>query len=500
MTNLIQFPIPTSAAAATAGNSDLGVAFLEAPAEHSHAVQFYDSEDFLFETVARFLGAGLRSGDRMVVIATPEHRDGFVERLGEDAVARAVADGRLLMLDARQTLARFMVTGMPDPDLFRDTIGRALIRLRDGQPQARIRAYGEMVDLLWSDGNARAAIRLEELWNDIGQEHDFALLCAYVMGNFYKEGETARFMEVCRNHSHVIPTERFTRIDDAHARLREISLLQQRAHALESEIAHRKELEAALRDALRERGHVEEELRACVRREQVAREQAEASDAYKEMFVGILGHDLRNPLNTILTTAQLMRLRGDASAEGDKRLDRIAASGARMERMIGQLLDVTRARLADGIPVDRSQEHDLVAITRRIVDESRAANPAQVIELRAQGACRVHVDPDRFEQVVSNLVGNAVVHGDSQRPITVAVDHRGGVASVMVRNFGSPIDEASIPTLFDPFKRHESGHEGPTGLGLGLYIAERIVTAHGGTIDVTSTAAGGTCFDVTIPA
>ena len=116
------------------------------------------------------------------------------------------------------------------------------------------------------------------------------------MGNFYKEGDAARFMEVCRTHSHVIPSEGFTDVDDPHARLREISLLQQRAHSLENEIRHRKELEVALRDALKERSRVEEELRECVTRETHARERAEANDAFKEMFLGILGHDPRNPL------------------------------------------------------------------------------------------------------------------------------------------------------------------------------------------------------------
>jgi signal transduction histidine kinase len=477
----------------------VGVQFLEEPPPHSHAVQFYDSDAFLFQTVAQFLAAGLASGDCMVVIATPEHRSGFIDRLPPHEVASAVAEGRLHLLDARQTLAKFMVGDMPDPDLFRDAIGRVLIGLKNGKGKARIRAYGEMVDLLWRDGNTRAAIRLEELWNDVGQAHEFSLLCAYVMGNFYKEGETSRFLEICRNHSHVIPTESFTQVSDAHARLREISLLQQRARVLESEVAHRKELEAALRDALRERGRVEDELRACVRREQEARERAEANDAYKEMFLGILGHDLRNPLSTVLTTAQLMKVRDTLAPDAEKRLQRILGSGQRMERMISQLLDVTRARLADGIPVNRSEGHDLVALASKIVEELRAANPERRIDLRAEGKCPARLDADRLEQVISNLVGNAVVHGDPASPITVTVSRRGELASLSVHNFGRPIDSQLTPALFNPFKRRENGHDRPSGLGLGLYIAERIVSAHGGTIAVESTVDRGTRFEVIIP-
>jgi signal transduction histidine kinase len=281
--------------------------------------------------------------------------------------------------------------------------------------------------------------------------------------------------------------------------LREISLLQQRARALETEIAHRKQLEEALRDALRECGRIEEELRTCVRREQEGRARAETNDAYKEMFLGILGHDLRNPLNTVLTTAQLMKLRGEVPPAAAPRLDRIVSSGQRMERMISQLLDVTRARLAGGIAVNRTQEHDLASIARKIVDEVRAANPGRRIDLSADQVCPAYLDPDRLEQVVSNLVGNAVVHGDSERPITVAVSRHDNFASLAVHNFGSPIDAGMMPALFDPFKRRADGHDRPAGLGLGLYIADQIVGAHGGEIKVESTVDRGTRFEVIIP-
>jgi signal transduction histidine kinase len=479
-------------------NSEVGDELLTDPPPHSHAVHFYESDEFLFDKVGRFLAAGLQGGDRMVVIATGEHRTGFAERVRPFDVNRAIAAGQLVMLDARQTLATFMIGDMPDPDLFRETISRVFTRLAEGHPQARIRAYGEMVDLLWREGNSKAAIRLEELWNDAGKDHSFSLLCAYVMGNFYKEGDTARFMEVCRAHSHVIPTESFTEVSDAQARLREISMLQQRARALESEIAHRKELEGALRDALRDRSRVEEELRASVKREQAAREQAEASDAYKEMLLGILGHDLRNPLNTILTTAQLMTIRGELAPDDRKHLQRMATSAVRMSRMIEQLLDATQGRLADGIPVNRSQPHDLVPIVKKIVEELRAAHPEGRIEVRAPGPCLVHLDPDRFEQVVSNLVGNALSYGDPARTVTVAVALCEGEIRLSVHNFGPPIDPALLPSLFDPFKRRQ-GYDRVKGLGLGLYIADRIVSAHAGRIEVQSTLDAGTHFEVILP-
>ena len=494
MNNLIQL----RSSGPHALKSHVGDEFLADPTPSSHAVQLYESDEFLLDTVGRFLGAGLAAGDRMVVIATVEHQAGLMDRLRSLDAERALSGGQLLMLDARQTLAEFMIGDKPDPDLFRETISRVLTRLRDGHPNARIRAFGEMVDLLWRDGNSRAAIRLEELWDDAVNDHSFCLLCAYVMGNFYKEGDTARFMDVCRTHSHVIPTESFAEVSDLHACLREISILQQRARALETEIAHRKELEGALRDALRDRGQIEEDLRACVKREQAAREQAEASDSYKEMFLGILGHDLRDPLTTVITTARLM-LRGELAPDSRTRLGRIETSGVRMTRMIDQLLDVTRARLSDGIPVNHSQSHDLVPIVRKIVDELRAPHPNRSIQVQAAGPCVVHLDPDRFEQVISNLVGNAVRHGDADRPVTVSVAIRDREVRLSVHNSGPPIDPALLPSLFDPFTRRD-GRDRARGLGLGLYIADRIVNAHGGRIEIQSTVEAGTRFDVILPA
>ena len=280
MNKVIQFPRTRDESAASV---------LSDPAPGSHAVQFYEREEFLLEAVGNFLGAGLERGDRLLVICTREHADAFLERLAR-LNAEYAADGRLTLLDARETLAKFMVGDMPDSGLFHELLARVMKQVRGNDvPRVQIRAFGEMVDLLWRDGNSRAAIRLEELWNDAGKDHSFSLLCAYVMGNFYKEGEAARFLEVCRNHSHVVPCETDDALDDSSARLREVNLLQQRARSLESEIVHRKELEIALRDALRERTKIEEDLRASVKREQEARVRAEASDSFKEVFLGILG-------------------------------------------------------------------------------------------------------------------------------------------------------------------------------------------------------------------
>jgi signal transduction histidine kinase len=486
-------------AAHASGHPHAGPTLRAEPGAHSHGVQFYEAEAFLLEAVGDFLAAGLLAGDHVLVVATGGHRQGFTRRLEGVGAKQATATGRLTLLDAREVLSEFMVGEMPDADLFRGWIAQFVSAKKgEGLHPVRIRVFGEMVDVLWRDGNHRAAIRLEELWSDAIRVHSFSLLCAYVMGNFYKESDQAPLLEICKNHSHVIPTETFAQIDDRDACLREIALLQQRARALESEIQHRKNLESALRDALAERARAEEQLRGSVEREREARAKAEASDAFKEMFLGILGHDLRNPLNTVLMTARLMTMRRELPPEGQKKLERVVASGERMQRMIEQLLDLTGARLAGGIAVTRTKQ-DLVPLVSKIVDEIRLANPTRAIEFCPEGACEAYADGDRFEQVVSNLLDNAVKHGDPQKAIRVVVAARGSVASLSVHNYGTPIDPAFMPLLFDPFERAGRAQSRSDGLGLGLYISERIVVAHGGKIEVESSTEMGTRFEAIFP-
>jgi len=229
------------------------------PAAPHHAVQFYEDEEFLYGRVADYLADGLNSGERAVVIAMPEHRQGFVTHLrakGFDLDDAEIAD-RVLLLDAHDTLRQFSVGSNVDEKRFVATVGGVIERL--SQSQRRVRAYGEMVDVLWRKGETDAAIRLEELWNDLALRQTFSLLCAYPIGNFSREADTPHFEAICERHGQVVPTETFTRAIDENARAREVSLLQQRAAILEREIEKRKELEQTLRDALSMRRQAEEQ-------------------------------------------------------------------------------------------------------------------------------------------------------------------------------------------------------------------------------------------------
>jgi phosphoserine phosphatase RsbU/P len=171
-----------------------------------------------------------------------------------------------------------------------------------------------------------------------------------------------------------------------------------------------------------------------------------------------------------------------------------------MQRMIEQLLDLTRARLAAGIPVTLSRDEiDLAPLAARIVDEVRAAHPECMIDMRVDGLCALRIDPDRFEQVVANLLINAVTHGDKRMPIQVLLTSQPSSVTLSVQNQGPPIDPEFLPLLFNPFARPGSQRESSGGLGLGLYISERIVDAHGGKLAVQSSLDAGTRFDVILP-
>jgi hypothetical protein len=171
-----------------------------------HAVQFYENDSSLFATVAGFLSQGLVDGHPAILIATAEHTAAILDHLKGRMidVAKARALGELTVLDAHQTLATFMVDGKPDPARFEVSVGRTIGTLLQSRPdRTLVRAYGEMVDVLWKDGREDAAIQLELLWNSLAGRYGFALLCGYAMGNFFKQ--TDRFEEVCRQHTHVIP-------------------------------------------------------------------------------------------------------------------------------------------------------------------------------------------------------------------------------------------------------------------------------------------------------
>ena len=214
----------------------------------------------------------------------------------------------------------------------------------------------------------------------------------------------------------------------------------------------------------------------------------------RDQFIAILGHDLRNPLAAIVAGIDSL---GDLSEPYTRTLVRLARSARRIEVIIRDLLDFARGRLGGGIPV-APRACDMHRICTEVVEEIKQAHPSRSISFDGIGDLRGEWDPDRIEQVVSNLVGNAIVHGAD--PIVVTSRATEDAVVTTVHNQGPPIPEGVIPILFEPFTRagHEVQHS-DEGLGLGLYIANEIVHTHGGTLTVSSVAGKGTTFTFALP-
>lgn len=224
-------------------------------------------------------------------------------------------------------------------------------------------------------------------------------------------------------------------------------------------------------------------------------------DASKEMFVAVLGHDLRTPLSAVLMAGHYLRDSGELAESHQLLSARIVASATRMTNMVDDLLDFTRGRLGNGIPVQRL-DADLGAIATDAVAEMKTAHPNSVFDLTITGDVHGAYDAARISQVLTNLLGNAVQYGTPTLPIQVNVT--GGSADVIlrIRNSGPSISSESISGLFSPFKRLRAGsvaHQSAHNLGLGLYVADRVVAAHGGNITVTSSDENGTEFVVRLP-
>ena len=214
-----------------------------------HDVQFYDGEDFLVRSVAKFLAEGIRAGQPYIVIATGPHREQYAKalrRMGFDN--DEVFSGReAVWLDARDTLSAFMEGGRPNRELFFATVGNVFEGVMNKRSYLVVRAYGEMVDLLWKDGNAQGTIALEELWNELAAKYSFSLLCTYSMNNFQEEADSEGFRRICAQHVHALPTEEYLEASDSE-RLRQLAMLQQRSRALDVEISRRVELELKVRE------------------------------------------------------------------------------------------------------------------------------------------------------------------------------------------------------------------------------------------------------------
>ena len=226
---------------------------------------------------------------------------------------------------------------------------------------------------------------------------------------------------------------------------------------------------------------------------------AQDVDHLKDLFLGVIGHDLRNPLGAIMMSATVMMTKEGPDWQHSTTAARILSCGARMNLLIGDLLDFTRSRLGGGIPIAPA-EIDLEATCRQTVDEITAFHPSCTVTFAASGSLRGAWDGARIAQALSNLLGNAVQHGSPGGPIEVSLRGEADQVTLSVRNKGQAIPKRHLQRIFDPFRQAslDDSKANRSSVGLGLYIVQTIVTAHGGTIDVDSTDKG-TTFTMRLP-
>lgn len=576
-----------------------------------HFVQFYESDEFLEDSVSSFLGAGLGMGGACIIIATPTHREGIARLLAENGLDLDAARSRnkYISLDAQETLSQFFVDGQPNPERFFTVLGKLMARASPSQKPLHI--FGEMVALLWAEGKHMAALQLEALWNELRRTSSpFLLFCAYPMHGFVGEEYEESFAQVCQQHAQVIPTESFSVLADSEERLRAVSILQQKAASLKTEVIERKRAEerlwisenryrrlfeattdgilivepesgvvsdanpsliellgttreqvlgqelwqiglltdqeaqreflelvkkqrtarteAVLQDqtrfveivstVFRANGH---DILQCNVRDITERYQAEVElkelEKQREAFIGLVTHELKNPLtalqgNVQLAHRQLGRLvnrLGPLAPADQQTLEDVLTMLSRSQqqlrvehRLINDLLDISHIQ-EDKLELHMA-EGDLIGLVYGTVQDYQAAHPSRLIELELpeQDVLPIYADRDRLQQVLSNYLTNALKFSPASEPIQVGVTVRNEIARVWVKDHGPGLSSKQQESVWRrsyqaPRTPVQSGWK--EGLGLGLYICHQLMQRQKGRVGVESVFGHGATFWFELP-
>ncbi|MBF8724281.1 sensor histidine kinase [Pseudomonas guariconensis] len=239
------------------------------------------------------------------------------------------------------------------------------------------------------------------------------------------------------------------------------------------------------------------ESEESAQRTELALQKERAMAEVREQFIAVLGHDLRNPLFAITAGAELLVQR--LQDERNRVIARhIQTSGNRAAQLVRDMLDFARGRLGSGIPINQQPCHDLGEALAHVASELQRVHPQRRIQLNIGDIGGLHCDRERIAQLLSNLIANALAHGAAEEPVTVTATLHDGIFVLSVHNLGEPIPAQTLAQLFQPFSRPLSSRS-QQGLGLGLYIANQIALAHGGSMEVVSNAQVGTLFSFRLP-
>ncbi|AIE85891.1 PAS domain S-box protein [Fimbriimonas ginsengisoli] len=255
-----------------------------------HFVQFYEDDAVLGRSVGSFIGSALGAGSAGIVIATAEHRAVIEHELSSYGIDVSLVKGRnqYVPLDAEETLSKFIRDGWPDAEMFQAVLGPLMDKACAGGRQ--LHAFGEMVAILLAQGNGKAALRLEELWNDLGKRYEFSLFCGYPINGFYESSSIDLFEHICKEHSRVIPAESYGSANrTADEQVRAIAVMQQKAAALENEIAERRRAEEGLHELSRTRQILQEVASALVSEQELVKVVQLVTDAGCEVSGAAFG-------------------------------------------------------------------------------------------------------------------------------------------------------------------------------------------------------------------
>ena len=463
-----------------------------------HFVQFYEQDDFIVDSLCRFVTSGLDVSETVIVAATDEHLNALnslLSQRGVDVVA-AITTGHYVTLSAETTLAQLKSNGEISSERFTDVIGDTLLQARiSGR---RVRVFGELVALLSAEGNFDAAVELENLWNQLKLTHPFSLFCAYPMQGFSERSLNA----VCSTHAHVIPAESFTSLPVGDSQSRAVAVLQQKAQRLESEIEDRVKAEDHLRLAKEELESQVAALGRLITSEQLARAEAETANRMKDEFLATVSHELRTPLNAIIGWSHMLR-RGNLDDETKTRaLETIERNAKSQAQLVEDLLDVSR--MISGKLQLQKVSVDVASVINAAIDAVQLAASSKDIELQVTldpSARHVLGDANRLQQIVWNLLSNAIKFTPAGGRVDIYLEREQSHVAIKVSDTGQGIPPEFLPYVFERFRQADGGStRRHGGLGLGLALVRHLVELHGGTIEATSEGEGkGSTFIIELP-
>jgi signal transduction histidine kinase len=432
-----------------------------------HVCGFFDGPEDEHRVTLSFVQEGLERKELAFHIVDPAERDNYARRLEQDGIRVAELE-RSGGFELRTWSDTYLRNGEFDPAAMLALLEKVVQRRAPRFPLVRFVTHMNFTNAEQTTWNEWVAY--EARLNQVLAKYPDPLLCAYETRQY----NGAVMLDVQRAHPAVIiggslQSNPFFKASDAPAGGNE-----------------------------RAAARADVPTGSPKRREAIEARKQKQSLELRERALAIVSHDLRNPLSAILLGAFALRQEAGLSLEGVGIAARIVASAKRMDRIIGDLIELTNVR---GMELTQASvdAHELCA---RIVEELRAGLPDREVRLRFEGNGNGRWDADRLERVVSNLVANALQYGREGTPVTI--ESRGGEDqwTLSVHNLGEPIPPDVLPRLFEPFRRVRRAKHSRSGrhhLGIGLFVAREVVLAHGGSMEVTSTLAEGTRFVVQLP-